>query len=209
MRAALLVVVAMVGFGAAFVAVGPSGAALTATTVPNPDPPPVPPPPPAPVPPPPPPPPPAYVPPPPPPPAYVPPPPPPPPAYVPPRPRHQATPKAHPVKHKTVAKKKHRLQLAPLSTNSTPRTPTAAADSAVHASGVATAQTSSRSLFPLLVAVGVGLALLLLTLAVVRATPLGPRVGAVVDARRESLILGAAVCVVGIALGLLIAVIGL
>jgi outer membrane biosynthesis protein TonB len=209
-RAALLVVVAMVGFGAAFVAVGPSGAALTATTVPNPDPPPVPPPPPAPVPPPPPPPPPAYVPPPPPPPpAYVPPPPPPPPAYVLPRRHHRAKSKAHAVRHKTVAKKRHRLQLAPPDTNATPRAPTAAAVSAAHASGVATAQTSSRSLSPLLVAAGVGLALLLLTLAFVRASPLGPRLGAVVDARRESLILGAAVCVVGIALGLLLAMIGL
>lgn len=205
--------VGVLGLGAAFVGVGPGGAALTATTVPNPDPPPVPPPvpPPAPPPPPPPPyvpppppPPPAYVPPPPPP-AYVPPPPPPPPPYVPPRKKA----KAHAAKRTTAVKKKHRLELAPPpSADTTPGKPTAAAVGAGHASAVAAAEPSSRSALPLLLAVGLGLALLLLTLAFVRVSALGPRIGAAVDARRESLILGAVVCVAGIALGLLIALIG-
>ena len=85
--------------------------------------------------------------------------------------------------------------------------PTAAA-LGVHASGLASADSSSRSLRPILFAVGLALALLLLTLAVVRVSPLGSRLGAVLDARRESLILGAVVCGVGIALGFLIAWIG-
>lgn len=189
--------VGVLGLGTAFVGVGSGGAALTATTVPNPDPPPVPPP----VPPPP-----AYVPPPPPPPAYVPPP--PPPAYVPPR-THPTKAKPHAVKRAPAAKKKHRLVLAPPRRDATPHTPSAATVGAVHASGVAASDTSSRRVLPVLFAGAVGLALLLLMLLFVPAFALGPRLGAAVDARRESLILGAVVCVVGIALGVLIALIGL
>jgi hypothetical protein len=99
------------------------------------------------------------------------------------------------------------LQLAPPATTTTPRTPTKPAVAAVRASGVGAPESSSRSVLPILFAVGLALALLLLTLAVVRVSPLGPRLAAAVDARRESLILGAAVCAVGIALGLLIAVV--
>jgi hypothetical protein len=201
MRAALLVLVGVIGLGTAFVAVGPGGAALTATTVPNPDPPPVPPPPPAPVPPPPPPP--AYVPPPPPP-AYVPPPPPPPPVYVPPRKQHRTKTKARAAKPTPAVKNAHRLVLEPPS-GATPRSPRAAPVGAVHASGVATAEPSSRSMLPILFAVGLGLALLLLTMAFFPVSVLPARLGVLVDEGRESLIVGAAVCVVGTVLGFLIA----
>ncbi len=205
-RAAVLALVSLVGLGAAFVAVGPGGAALTVTTVPNPDPPPVPPPPPAPVPPPPPapepPPPPTYVPPPPPP-AYVPP---PPPAYVPPR-TQASSPKAKPpaAKRPTVTQKERRTLELPFASGSRRDAPKATAAAAVHVSGVAATEASSTSVLPILLGVGFGLALLLFALGLM---PLPYRMDVLVADRRESLILGGLACLAGIAIGVVIAVMG-
>jgi outer membrane biosynthesis protein TonB len=199
MRVAVFAAVMLLGFGA----VSSLGAAA-----PNPDPPPVPPP--APAPPPPPPPPPAYVPPPPPPPSYVPPPP-PPPAYTPPAKPVKEHLAKRPVR-KQIAKRRAPALGAKARTTAKPTVSVARKSQrpehnrALAASGLASGDTTSRAL-PLLFGTALALALLALLLAL-NPEVLPGQLSVLVYKRRDSLIAGAGVCIVGIAAGLLTALMG-
>ena len=105
-------------------------------------------------------------------------------------------------------KKKHRAVAQPPFSGGKPGPPSAAASGVVHVDSVAPAPSSSTNALRLVLAGCLGLALLLLALAVVPVSVLPERMEALIDERRDSLIVGALACVAGIAVGLLIAVIG-
>lgn len=194
MRGAVLAAVTLLALG---------GASSVDAAGPNPDPPPPAPPAPAP----PPPPPPAYVPPPPPP-AYVPPPPPPPPAYVPPPPPPAYTPPRKPLKPQRVHRSAEVQPRSPELSAKDPETGKPAAPAVrIAASGPVPGNAASHAL-RLLFGTALALALLALLLPLAPPAMLPGHLGALVEERRDSLIVGAGVCILGVGLGLLIALMG-